>query len=207
MSYLAHLRDKVSYSPLPRIFMDALDKLGIQIRLFYILREGFTRQVSPQPRQSLDGYDIGFIGMEDLEEMAHIPYRPARQSELERRLTDGNLCLGAKRDGRLVAFTWCNLTHCLSDGYSFRLNVDEAYLFDAYTSPDLRGQGIAPALRYRLYEELARLGRTTLYSISERLNAPAIRFKSKLGATLVRSDWYVTLFWTWHFGPRGERPS
>ena len=106
-----------------------------------------------------------------------------------------------------MAFTWCNLTQCLSEGYSFPLNDEEAYLFDAYTASDLRGQGLAPALRYRLYEELARLGRTKLYSISERFNTPAIRFKLKLGAKLLKSDWYVTLFKKWHFGRRGQRPS
>ena len=206
MSYLAHLRDKVSYSPLPRIFIDGLDKLGIQIRVIYIIREGITEECSRQPN-SLEGYEIGFIGMEDLVEMAQIPYRFIRQRDLERRLKDGNLCLGAKRDGRLVAFTWCNLTQCLSEGYSFPLNDEEAYLFDAYTASDLRGQGLAPAPRYRLYEELARLGRTKLYSISERFNTPAIRFKLKLGAKLLKSDWYVTLFRKWHFGRRGQRPS
>jgi len=205
MSYLAHLRDKISYSPLPRIFIDGLDKLGIQIRLIYIIREGLRDGFSAD-QDGLKGYEIGFVKAEDLAEMAHAPYRSVRQEELQGRLNDGNLCLGAKGQGRLVAFTWCNLTRCLSEGYSFPLNDDEAYLFDAYTASDLRGKGLAPALRYRLYEELARLGRTKLYSISERFNAPALRFKLKLGAKIVKSDWYVTLFTKWHFGPRGGRP-
>lgn len=206
MSYLTHLRDKVRYSPLPRIFIDGLDKLGIQIHLIYLIREGITGEVARPQQDGLEGYEVGFLGAEDMTEMAQIPYRPVRYEELQSRLKDGNLCLGAKRDGHLVAFTWCNLTRCQSEGYSFPLNDDEAYLFDAYTASDLRGQGLAPALRYRLYEELARMGRTKLYSVTDRYNTPALKFKLKLGAGILKSDWYITLFRKWHFGPRGQRP-
>jgi GNAT superfamily N-acetyltransferase len=206
MSYLAHLRDKVRYSPLPRIFIDGFDKLGIQIHLIYLIREGITGGVARQQQNGLEGYEVRFLEAEDMMEMAKIPYRPASYEELQSRLKEGNLCLGAKREGRLVAFTWCNLTRCQSEGYSFPLNDDEAYLFDAYTASDLRGQGLAPALRYRLYEELTRMSRTKLYSITERFNAPALRFKLKLGAGILKSDWYITLFKRWHFGPRGQRP-
>src|SRR4030043_247978 len=204
MSYLEHLRDKVRYSPLPRIFIDGLNKLGIQIHLIYLIREGITGGIPRQQQDGLEGYEVGLLEAKDMTEMAQIPYRPLSYAELQNRLKDGNLCLGAKRDGRLVAFTWCNLIWCKSEGVLFPLNDDEAYLFDAYTASDLRGQGLAPALRYRLYEELARMGRTKLYSISERFNAPALRFKLKLGAGILNSGWHVTLFRKGHFGKRGH---
>jgi ribosomal protein S18 acetylase RimI-like enzyme len=206
MSYLAHLLDKVRYSPLPRIFIDGLDKLGIQIHLIYLTREGITGGVSRQQQNGLKGYEVRFLEAEDMTEMAQIPYRPVSNEELQSRLKDRNLCLGAKRNGHLVAFTWCNLTWCNSEGCSFLLNDDEAYLFDAYTASDLRGQGLAPALRYRLYEELARMGRTKLYSVTDHYNNPALRFKLKLGAVILKSSWHVTLFKKWHFGPSCQRP-
>ena len=206
MSYFAHLRDKVRYSPLPRIFIDGFNKLGIQIHLIYLIREGITGGIPRQQQDGLEGYEVGFLEAKDMTEMSQIPYRPVSYEELQSRLKDGNLCLGAKRDGRLVAFTWCNLIWCKSEGVSFPLNDDEAYLFDAYTASDLRGQGLAPALRYRLYEELAQMGRTKLYSISERFNAPALRFKLKLGAGILNSGWHVILFKKLHFGPNCRRP-
>ncbi len=206
MSYLIHLRDKVRYSPLPRIFVDGLDKLGIHIFLIYLIREGITGSIPRQQQDGLKGYEVGFLEAKDIAEMAQIPYRPVSYEELLNRLQDEHLCLGAKCDGRLVAFTWCNLIRCKSEGVSFPLNKDEAYLFDAYTAPELRGQGLAPALRYRLYEELARMGRTKLYSITERFNAPALRFKLKLGAEILNSGWHVTFFRKWHFGPNCQRP-
>jgi len=206
MSYLTHLWDKVRYSPLPRIFIDGLDKLGIQIHLIYLTREGITEGAAHQQREGLEGYEVRFLGAGDMTEMAKIPYRPASYKELQSRLKDGNLCLGAKRNGHLVAFTWCNLTWCNSEGCSFPLNDDEAYLFDAYTASDSRGQGLAPGLRYRLYEELARMGRTKLYSVTDRYNTPALRFKLKLGAVILKSSWHVTLFKKWDFGPKCQRP-
>jgi ribosomal protein S18 acetylase RimI-like enzyme len=205
-SYIKHLQDKIRYSPLQRLFIDGLDKLGVRIHLLYLIREGITEGVECMQQDGLAGYEVRFLGSEEMAEMVRIPYRPFRYEELQSRLRDGNLCLGARRDGRLAAFTWCNLTQCIHKGYSFSLNDDEAYLFDAHTDPELRGRGIAPALRHRLYEELARKGRTKLYSFSDRLNTPALRFKLKLGAEILKSESYVTLFGRWHFGPRGQRP-
>ncbi len=206
MSYLKHLQDKVRYNPLPRIFIDGLDKLGIQIHLIYLVREGITGSIPWQHQDSLKGYEVSFLEAKDMTEMVQIPYRPASYEELIGRLRDGNLCLGAKRDGRLVAFTWCDLIWCKSEGVSFPLSDDEAYLFDAYTAPELRGQSLAPALRYCLYEKLARMGRTNLYSITQRFNASALRFKLKLGAVILKSSWHVILFKKWHFGPKCQRP-
>jgi len=180
--------------------------LGIRIQLFYLIREGISEGAAHKNRDVLKDYEVGFLGAEDMRTIAEIPYRTVSYGELQSRLKDGNHCLGAKSDGRLVAFTWCNLTWCHFKGCTFLLNNDEAYLFDAYTVSDLRGQGLAPALRYRLYEELARMGRTKLYSITEHFNGPSLQFKLKLGAGIVKSGWHVTLFDKWHFGSRCSRP-
>jgi len=206
MSYLSYLWDKVRYDPPPRIFIDGLDKLGIQIKLFYLMQEGLSVSAIRPQQDTLGGYEVGFLGMEDMSEVARFPYRPVRYEELQRRLKDGRLCLGAKRDGQLAAFTWCNLTLLDFQGLRFPLRDDEAYLFDAYTASHLRGQGLAPALRYYLYEELARMGRTKLYSITDRFNRAALRFKLKLGGQVLKSCWHVSLLKRYDFGPRYKRP-
>ncbi len=206
MSYLAYLLGKVRYNPPPRIFVDGLDKLGVQIQLFYLTQEGLSVSAAREQWKTLAGYEIAFLGMEDMSEIARFPYRPVSYEELDSRLRDGKLCLGAKRDGQLAAFTWCNLAWCDFKGFQFPLRDDEAYLFDAYTASDMRGQGLAPALRYRLYEELARMGRTRLYSITDRFNRPALQFKLKLGAQVLKSGWHVTLVKKYDFGPKYKRP-
>jgi len=206
MSYLAYLWDKVRYNPPPRIFIDGLDKLGIEIKLFYLVQEGIPVSAARQQWDTLGEYEVVFLGVEGMSEIARFPYRPFSYGELQSRLKDGKLCLGARRDGQLAAFTWCDLTCCDFKGYRFPLNDDEAYLFDAYTASQSRGQGLAPALRYRLYEELARMGRTKLYSITDRFNRPALRFKLKLGGQVLKSGWHVTFMNKYDFGPRYKRP-
>jgi ribosomal protein S18 acetylase RimI-like enzyme len=206
MSYLAYLWDKVRYNPPLRIFIDGLDKLGIQIKLFYLIQEGISVSAARQQWDKLRGYEVVFLGVEDMSEIARFPYRPISYEELQSRLKDGKLCLGAKRDGQLAAFTWCSLTWCDFEGCRFPLKDDEAYLFDVYTASHLRGQGLAPALRYCLYEELARMGRTKLYSITDRFNRAALRFKLKLGAQVLKSGWHVTFIKKYDFGPRYKRP-
>jgi hypothetical protein len=62
----------------------------------------------------------------------------------------------------------------------FLLEDDEAYLFDAYVLPAYRGQRLVTLARYFAYEELRRLGRHRLYSISLGFNRSSHRFKQKL---------------------------
>ncbi len=113
------------------------------------------------------------------------------------RLDQGDLCLAVEDGNQIVAFTWCNLTWCDFSGYRFRLADDEAYLYDAHTAAAYRGMGVAPFIRYRLYEELARVGRLRLYSFTERFNRAAIRFKQKLNSRIVDSGLYIQLFGRW----------
>jgi GNAT superfamily N-acetyltransferase len=128
-----------------------------------------------------------------------IPYRSLSEEQLLLRLEEGKLCFGAKHRGIPVAFTWCDMNECHYEGQRFRLKDDEAYLFDAYTLDSYRGRGIAPYIRYQLYKELAKLGRTALHSVSERFNSSSIRFKEKLNARLVGRGILVQLFSKWHF--------
>jgi hypothetical protein len=118
--------------------------------------------------------------------IAALPGRTLSLQDLLSRLQGGKLCLGVKHRGAVAAFTWCSLTEGTIGSYRlFSLQEREAYLFDAYTMEQFRGVGLAPYLRYRCYEELAKLGRPRCYSITAVWNASATRFKGKLGAQIV----------------------
>jgi len=124
--------------------------------------------------------------------MAALADRNTPVQEMRARLDRGDLCLAVEDENRVVAFTWCAFP-----GYRFRLADDEAYLYDAHTAAAYRGMGVAPFIRYRLYEELARVGRTRLYSFTEQFNRAAIRFKLKLNSRVVDSGLYIQLFRRW----------
>ena len=78
--------------------------------------------------------------------------------------------------------------------WEFKLNENEAYLFDAYILKAYRGHKLAPFMRYRCYRELEKMGRSTFYSYSDYFNTPANRFKKKLDARLLKLCLFIKLF-------------
>lgn len=185
--------------------MDCLGKIGIEIDLYYLVAEGLFNDTIPDLEAGFDEYELGFLGPEDMKAISDIPHRGFSEDQLLLRLKEGKMCFGVKYGGTIAAFTWCNLDECHYKGYSFPLENDQAYLFDAYTMDSFRGKGIAPYIRYQSYKELEKIGRKTLYSISERFNLSSIKFKEKLNARLVGEGVCVLLLKKWFFRSRFRR--
>ncbi len=164
--------------------------------------EGLFNGSLPHLEKGFDEYDIVPLGSEDIRTISTIPGRFVSGEELFRRLKEGKKCLGVKHHGEVTAFTWYDLDEFNFKGYTFPLKENEAYLFDTYTLISFRGKGIAPYMRYQCYKELANLGRHKLYSITERFNTPAVKFKEKLNAKLLELYVYIELFKKWHFHSR-----
>ncbi|MGI9043014.1 MAG: GNAT family N-acetyltransferase, partial [Gemmatimonadaceae bacterium] len=140
---------------------------------------------------------------DDMAELALMPGRDLAEADLQARLASGQMCLGARHRGSVVAFTWCNLRQCMIERHAlFELRDDEASLFDAYTVESFRGRDLARWMRYRCYEELAAMGRRRCYSVTIVFNTPAVRFKQKLGAKVIGRGVYVDLVARsqFHFG-------
>jgi len=210
LRYLRYVRHRYQYDSLPQFILNGMGFLGLEIHPFCVFFEGIRDGVPPPPMHPLEELEVGFLGAEHMPAITVFPDRKIPERKFLARLELGHLCLGARRYGELVAFTWCSPTEW---DYWGRLKLldHEAYLYDAYTAIPYRGRGIAPALRYRLYEELAKAGKTRLYSISERLNLPSLRFKAKLGAVIIDRGVHVILLKRWHLGrtaasPRHRRP-
>ena len=200
MSYSAYIRRRLRYSGLTRLLLEALAKVGCNLRPFVLFREGIFDSTVEDLVAGFVGYEMKYLDVDDMAAIAALAKLPGRnisENDLERRLQVGNKCLALTKNGELVAFTWYDLTNCTFQGYPFALKANEAYLFDAYTFLPFRGKGLALYIRYRLYEELTRLGRDTYYSISERLNRPSLKFKEKLKAQKLVTGVYVVLFFRW----------
>jgi ribosomal protein S18 acetylase RimI-like enzyme len=84
----------------------------------------------------------------------------APRASIERRLARGDECFLARTEGRIVCASWIARTDFLMGSLSYLYPVapSEAYLYDSYTAPDLRGQAIAPALGVYVLERLRRAG-------------------------------------------------
>src|SRR6266550_844762 len=171
------------YGVVLRILIDNVSKLGLRIEPYHLFLEGLGSPRAPIVPAAGAGYEIGFLDAGDIREIARMPGRNLSEDDLLSRFQKGMLCLGVKQSGAIVAFTWCNLDECAIEKHRlFTLRADEASLFDAYTIESFRGRELAPYMRYRCYEELAKLGRHRCYSVTVVLNTPAVRFKRKLGA-------------------------
>ena len=208
-SLLSRTRVKIRYyrKGLPwyklalRLLIDALSQAGLRIEPYQLFSEGLAS--APRPRGAFGDYDISFLGPDDMLEIASIPGRNVTHDDLLRRLHEGKRCLGIKHEGRIAAFTWCDFAACLFEtDRLFLLKDDEACLFDAYTLEAFRGHDLAPFMRYRCYEELAKIGRTHCYSVTVLFNVPAVRFKKKLNAKVVELWVLLEIFRRWRYNRR-----
>jgi len=201
MRFLQRFLQKIRFNNPARLVMDALVKMGIRISPFYFVIEGLSRLIPEFESDKFCNFRIDYLTEKDIKQIASDFQEREGISEekLLKRFRRGAKCLGAKKDGKIAAYTWLNTDECEFSGYPFLLNEDEAYLFDAYTLIQYRGEKIAQYLRYQCYKELKKLGKTKLYSISEVFNKQSINFKKRLNARFIFFGFYICIFRKWKF--------
>jgi len=154
-------------------------RLGVQAELFFVTAEGAAPVGEPIRIDSR--YTAGWAGPDDIPELVRVePGTPA--ALCAERLRSGLRCFAIKDGTRIVAKMWCEMDECRDPAWRRPLDDDEAYLFNAYTDPSLRGQNLAPAMRQQCYAALRAIGRTRVFSCTDYTNIAARRFKRKLGA-------------------------
>jgi len=169
-----------------------LDKFSINVSLFYYYFEALTNDLYSRHDVNSQDYKTILLGPEDIKKITTMPGRSDMEGYLLQRMNEGNLCFGIIHEGELIAFTWCALDKFPITEINIPLKKDEAYLFDAYTLDSYRGKGIAPYLRLEIYKKLDEMGKKKLYSVSDIFNTPAIRFKKKLNAKILKLILVIT---------------
>ncbi|MES2123339.1 MAG: GNAT family N-acetyltransferase [Gemmatimonadota bacterium] len=173
-----------------------LRRLGIRVIPFYYVRELLPASLSPGLRQLPAGFTFAEFGEREIDEIAAFREYgdevtgPAPLENLRR----GDRCLGIRRGDEIVAFSWFSLIGSKSELYASPLGPNEAYLFNIYVKPSIRGQNLAVKLRHHSYEVLREAGRTRFYSLTQASNKASWRFKQKLGAEKVFLGLYLSLF-------------
>jgi hypothetical protein len=193
-SVFRKIRRKFKYGLAMEYILDQLARLGLEIRPYCIFQEGLALGAAQVFGSSFDRFETVFLGLQDMKELDRVDGRPYSEAVLRERLEKGQKCFAAKIDGKVAAFTWCRFDRidCMQSVLQ-ELKPNEAYLFDTYTLKAWRGGDLAPWLRWRSYQVLAGMGRDVLYSFSDYFNAPAIRFKKKLGARLITLRLHIRL--------------
>jgi hypothetical protein len=142
-----------------------------------------------------ENFQFATFGLDDVMAISRMPERAdyVYKKYVIENFIKGDLCLGIKCQGEIVAFTWVNLKKCHSKFYPAEMGSNEAYLYDMYVLKKFRCKNLATALRFKNYEVLRGMGRNIFYSITERSNAASFRFKQKLGAEVVFLGLYVEI--------------
>lgn len=199
MYYLKNIWYKVRYSSFLRIIFDGFAKSGIRITPYFVVLEGLLNSSLSHLEAGFFEYKLDFLNKQDMVEISQIPGQRVSLEELTNRLKENKICYGAKHNGKIVGFTWCDFSEFYFKFYKFRLKDDEAYLFDAFTLPAYRGKGIAPYLRYQFYKILKNFGKHQLLSVSDSFNTPSIKFKKKLNAKMIELRLLIIIFKKWNF--------
>lgn len=190
---------KIRYRIVIQEALDRLSRVGIRIQPYFLELEGLFAGKFPQLESGFDEYEIGFLNPDEVKMAAVIPGRVIPEEKFLQRLLENKKCFTVKYQGKVVAYTWCDLTECHYLENRLPLKDNEAYLFDAFTSREFRGKNIAPYMRYQCYKELEKMGRCRLYSITSYFNSSARRFKEKLNAKSLELCLFVELFKKWQF--------
>jgi hypothetical protein len=197
IKFLKKVRIKSKYGMFWHGVSHTFGRKGIVIYPYYLVQEVADEIDLPDFRGDIDEYTFDFMSPADLETIEEIEEFRGKKALFHERLNEGHKCLCAKHQGQIVAHSWLDLKQCRFLEPLFALNEREAYLYDMYTLKSYRGKNLAPYLRFKSYEVLKELGRDTFYSISESLNAPAVKFKKKLNAKFLGLYLWIDLFKKW----------
>lgn len=196
------IRKKFRYGMWGLMIQGNLARIGLKFAPYMLFEEnrelyetsGEGPERRPEPVPRVEGPVPGFLERTDMGELAsHGDYAYSEQQLLER-MDSGNRCFGIKKDGKIIAWVWCNHHTCLHPPLRFKIQDHEAYFYDAFTIESFRGKALSPYIRYQLYRFSEEFGRNTAYSVAEYYNTPAVRAQQRMGAVPLQLYFYMELF-------------
>lgn len=104
-------------------------------------------------------------------------------AEVRRRLEAGHLCFVARYQGQIVHSCWAARQRARIDYLDQEIDLapGEAYIYQAFTAPNFRGQNISPARAVEMVRTFRRMGYRRLVAVILPENQPALRPPQKSG--------------------------
>ncbi len=207
-----------SWLPTLKRAVEVLRIEGLQSLYFKVLGETIYRRVVllerslDEPVSPIDPslpLTFGLLRKTDIDEVA--AFRPETNgAEVYRRLQLGQICFIARHEGRLIHVCWV-ATGCARIDYLDReilLSPGEAYVFESYTAPDMRGKHIAAARSVFMQQALRQTGyhRTVTVVVPE--NQAGFRPLEKVGYRrlgVLSTVWVGPWRWDFNGVPRGQK--
>jgi ribosomal protein S18 acetylase RimI-like enzyme len=178
------MKSAVKHGLVMQRLVERLRLIGVHVTPFLLFREGARAQQTEWPGLASE-FPSSVLKISDIAAVAALT-RWNTEQIVRARLAKGDLCIVLKHGDEIAGYTWADLERVSDSTFSFALGPGEAYLYDAYVAPQFRGRSLAPYLRAESYKHLRAAGRNVFYSISDFFNTPAIKFKRKLDAEVVR---------------------
>jgi L-amino acid N-acyltransferase YncA len=127
---------------------------------------------------------------------------PEHTSDIAERLANGHRCAVARQHGNVVYVTWAGF-HTAYSYYldrAYELSDEEVFGYSSYTVPEVRGQGIHPAVQCLLFRQFQSQGYKRSLRFIEPANRAAMRMPEKLGYTRAGVTGDVQIFgYRWYF--------
>lgn len=122
-------------------------------------------------------FPVAFDQLDETQLDEYNDFRGAANADAaRRRFAAGDKCFVARHDGRIVSARW-GATGRLRCDYLSRaiaLADDEAYLYDAFTTPGWRGRGVFPALTSEMHRYYRAAGKRRSICFTGPENLPAM---------------------------------
>lgn len=179
---------------LPHKILQVLAGAGIVIEPYYFYQEGVPGAAVNRGGAGFGEFEFFEAGIEHTEGIAGLDPNSDQREAIRANFLGGKRCFALRREGRIVAASWCDIGEISYDPCRRPLGRDEAYLYGMETLYAYRGHNLAPYLRSLCHDALRAEGRPIVYSYTDRFNRPAVRFKEKIGARLLFTGLYVKVF-------------
>lgn len=188
---LGKLRYKFQYNSWSRLIVNALKRFGITILPYYV----FRRRVSGQPRApELGEMTFAELVVKDMPQIACLPLAHSNEDTYRSRLAAGQRAFGLKQRDEIIAFCWMDTRGFSFPGEGDSLRPGEVYIYDIYTIPERRGQGVAPLLNACYTKSMHDEGFHTFLGVIDSMNHPSINYVRKTGSRAERKNLYLNLF-------------
>ena len=127
-----------------------LARIGLDFMPYY-WEVGSIDIEQPQLRDEASNYVLSKFGKE---EIAYIQSKIVgiAHKNLLRDLSEGDTCLGLKKDGEICVYTFIKHGPFSFRGRKFDIKPFEGYVHNTYTFEAYRGKNLAPYIRYQCYK-------------------------------------------------------
>lgn len=148
-------------------------------------RDLSSTQFSDAP-ENPDGLSINLLTAIEIDDLLSVSY--SSRGEILNRLAEGDLCLVAHLNGRVVHYSW--LTAKIQYAWELERSIDlkpgQYYLYNCRTVRIFRGRGIYKAVIARALDETLKRNGRSLAALVKRGNANSLKAFHALGFEIVQ---------------------